>query len=74
MPITVIDAGGCVVTQKKAVGNDGYSAIQVGIGEKSEKRVNKAMKVTSPRPESPASTRCRSLRAKILTIIRPDRR
>ena len=44
VPITVIDAGGCVVTQKKTVGNDGYSAIQVGIGEKDEKRVNKAMK------------------------------
>ena len=38
-PVTVLEAGPCVVTQVKTMENDGYSAIQVGFGEKKE-RVN----------------------------------
>ncbi len=41
IPVTVLTAGPCVVTQVKTVENDGYSAIQVGFGEKAEKVVNK---------------------------------
>lgn len=41
IPVTVLEAGPCVVTQIKTVENDGYSAIQVGFGEKPEKVVNK---------------------------------
>ena len=41
VPVTVLEAGPCVVTQVKTVENDGYSAIQVGFGEKKEKIVNK---------------------------------
>ena len=41
VPVTVLQAGPCVVTQVKTVENDGYSAIQVGFGEKKEKIVNK---------------------------------
>ena len=44
VPVTVLQAGPCVVTQVKTVENDGYSAIQVGFGEKREKLVNKPMK------------------------------
>lgn len=44
VPVTVLEAGPCVVTQKKTVENDGYSAIQVGFGEIKEKHVNKPMK------------------------------
>ena len=40
VPVTVLEAGPCVVTQVKTVENDGYEAIQVGFGEKKE-RVNK---------------------------------
>ena len=40
-PVTVLQAGPCVVTQVKTVDNDGYSAIQVGFGEKKERTVNK---------------------------------
>ena len=40
-PVTVLQAGPCVVTQVKTVENDGYSAIQVGFGEKKERIVNK---------------------------------
>ena len=36
-PVTVLQAGPCVVTQVKTVENDGYDAIQVGLGEKKER-------------------------------------
>ena len=40
-PVTVLQAGPCVVTQIKTVENDGYSAVQVGFADKKEKIVNK---------------------------------
>ena len=43
-PVTVLQAGPCVVTQVKTVENDGYSAIQVGFGDIREKLVNKPKK------------------------------
>lgn len=39
-PVTVLQAGPCVVTQVKTVENDGYSAIQVGFGDKKDRIVN----------------------------------
>ena len=42
-PVTVLQAGPCVVTQVKTVENDGYSAVQVGFTDKREKLVNKPM-------------------------------
>ncbi len=42
IPCTVIEAGPCVVTQVKTVEKDGYSALQLGFGEKREKSSNKA--------------------------------
>ena len=44
IPVTVLQAGPCVVTQVKTVENDGYSAVQVGFGEIREKLVNKPRK------------------------------
>ena len=44
VPVTVVQAGPCVIIQNKTVDNDGYNAIQVGFGEKKEKHVNKPMK------------------------------
>lgn len=43
-PVTVLEAGPCVVTQVKTVENDGYSAVQVGYGEIREILVNKPKK------------------------------
>ena len=43
-PVTVLQAGSCVVTQVKTVENDGYSAVQVGYVDKREKLVNKPLK------------------------------
>lgn len=44
LPCTVISTGPCVVTQVKTVEKDGYEAIQLGYGEKKEKRTTKALK------------------------------
>ena len=44
IPVTVLQAGPCVVTQVKTVENDGYSAVQVGFGDIREKLVNKPKK------------------------------
>ena len=41
IPVTVLQAGPCVVTQVKTVENDGYSAVQVGFVDKKEKIVTK---------------------------------
>ena len=41
IPVTVLEAGPCVVTQVKTVEHDGYSAVQVGFGDIREKLVNK---------------------------------
>ena len=44
IPVTVVEAGPCVVTQIKTMENDGYEAIQVGFGDVKVTRVNKPMK------------------------------
>lgn len=41
VPVTVIEAGPCVVVQKKTEENDGYAAVQIGYAEQSERRLNK---------------------------------
>ncbi|MCI8947251.1 MAG: 50S ribosomal protein L3 [Lachnospiraceae bacterium] len=41
IPVTVLQAGPCVVTQVKTMDNDGYSAVQVGFVDKKEKIINK---------------------------------
>ena len=43
-PVTVLQAGPCVVTQVKTEENDGYKAVQVGFVDKREKLVNKPVK------------------------------
>ena len=44
IPVTLVQAGPCVVVQKKTVENDGYQALQVGYGDINAKNVNKPMK------------------------------
>ena len=41
VPVTVVEAGPCVVTQIKTEARDGYNALQLGFGEKKQERVNK---------------------------------
>ena len=42
IPVTVVEAGPCVVTQVKTVEKDGYNAVQVGFGDVKAKNLNKA--------------------------------
>ena len=44
VPVTVVEAGPCVVSTKKTVENDGYAAVQLGYGDVKPQRVNKPMK------------------------------
>ena len=44
IPVTVIEAGPCTVTQVKTIETDGYNSIQLGFGEVKEKHVNKPLK------------------------------
>lgn len=43
IPVTVIEAGPCVVVQKKTAENDGYDAVQLGFGEIRSKNVTKPL-------------------------------
>ena len=44
IPVTVIQAGPCVVTQVKTIETDGYNAVQIGYGVKKEKNTTRPMK------------------------------
>ena len=41
IPVTVVEAGPCVVTQKKTVETDGYTAVQLGFGDVKESKLSK---------------------------------
>ena len=43
VPVTVVQAGPCVVSMKKTVENDGYAAVQLGFGDLKPHKVNKPM-------------------------------
>lgn len=43
VPVTVVEAGPCVISQKKTIENDGYEAVQVGFGEIKTSRLTKPM-------------------------------
>ncbi len=42
-PVTVVEAGPCVVTQVKSIKKDGYDAVQVGYGERKKKHLTRPM-------------------------------
>ena len=44
VPVTVIEVGPCVISQKKTVENDGYEAVQIGYSDLKASKVNKPMK------------------------------
>ena len=62
IPVTVLQAGPCVVTQVKTEENDGYSAIQVGYGDIREKLVNKPRKGQFDKAEVPCKRFLREFR------------
>ncbi|MDR1522505.1 MAG: 50S ribosomal protein L3 [Endomicrobium sp.] len=44
IPVTVVEAGPCIVTNVRTVEKDGYSAVQLGFGSVKEKNLNKSLK------------------------------
>jgi large subunit ribosomal protein L3 len=44
VPVTILQAGPCSVTQVKTIDNDGYDAVQIAYGDKKEKNTNKPLK------------------------------
>ena len=62
-PVTVLQAGPCVVTQVKTVENDGYDAVQVGFADIREKLVNKPVKGHFDKAEVPYKRFLSSLQA-----------
>lgn len=44
VPVTVVEAGPCVICQKKSVETDGYNAVQMGYGGIKPQKINKPMK------------------------------
>lgn len=67
IPVTVIEAGPCYVTQKKTVENDGYGAIQLGFGDLRQKSLNKPKAGHLKKSSSPALKYLREFR-----VANPD--
>ena len=44
IPVTVVEAGPCVIAQKKTVENDGYASVQMGFGDLKAKKVTRPVK------------------------------
>ncbi|MEG1304599.1 MAG: 50S ribosomal protein L3, partial [Oscillospiraceae bacterium] len=44
IPVTIVEAGPCVIVQKKTVDSDGYQALQLGFGDATVKGTSKPMK------------------------------
>src|SRR5438309_1789433 len=65
-PVSVIEAGPCVVTQLKSVETDGYTSVQVGFGEAKAKHVNRPrmghLKGGLKNSKRPDAAPCRTLR------------
>jgi len=64
VPVTVIEAGPCYVTQVKTVETDGYNAIQVGFEEVAERKLTKGQKGHLAKANAPMLRRLHELRVK----------
>ena len=62
IPVTVIEAGPCVVAQIKTTENDGYEAIQLGFGEVKEHKVNKPVRGHFAKANIPVKKHLREFR------------
>ena len=62
VPVTVIEAGPCVVAQVKTMEKDGYEAVQLGFGEVKEKKINKPEKGHYAKANVPAKKHLREFR------------
>jgi large subunit ribosomal protein L3 len=78
IPVTVVEAGPCVVTQKKTAENDGYEAVQIGFGDATEKSLNKPLLGHLKKSDLPLKRHLREFRLadcsalNVGDIIKPD--
>jgi large subunit ribosomal protein L3 len=63
VPVTVIEAGPCYVTQVKTVETDGYNAIQLGFEEVAERKLTKGQKGHLQKASTPTVRRLREMRS-----------
>jgi large subunit ribosomal protein L3 len=64
IPVTVIEAGPCFVTQKKTVEKDGYSAIQIGFDEEEQRKLTRPEWMRLKKVDLPPLRHLRELRMK----------
>jgi large subunit ribosomal protein L3 len=72
IPVTVIEAGPCYVTQIRSIENDGYSAVQLGFGEKKPKRLTGGQLGHLKRNDLPPLRYLREFRAKEADVNEGD--
>lgn len=78
IPVTVVEAGPCVVVQKKTAENDGYEAVQIGYGDIPDKNANKPQKGHFAKNDLPVKRHLREFRLddcaalNVGDIIKPD--
>jgi len=63
VPVTVIEAGPCYITQVKTVDSDGYNAVQLGFEETAERKLTKGQKGHLQKAGTPTLRRLREFRA-----------
>jgi len=71
VPVTVIEAGPCHVTQVKTAETDGYHAVQMGFGTKSEKQLNRPMLGHLKKSEAPVVAILREFRQVGAVDVKP---
>ena len=69
VPVTVIEAGPCVVVQKKTIENDGYEAVQIGFGPLSDKRATKAIKGHFAKADAALKKNLREFRLEDISLL-----
>jgi large subunit ribosomal protein L3 len=74
VPVTVIEAGPCFVTQVKTQENDGYQAIQVGFGEVKPRRLTKGQRGHLEGNDLPLLRYLREIRVKDETVYEVGQR
>ena len=78
IPVTVVEAGPCVVVQKKTIENDGYEAVQLGYGDIAEKNMNKPRRGHFKKADLPLKRHLREFRIADISalnvgdVIKPD--
>jgi len=71
VPVTVIEAGPCFVTQVKTVESDGYNAVQLGFEEVVERKLTKGQKGHLKKANTPLVRRLREVRSEDVAQYTP---